>query len=57
MITPTFLKILLRYGKILADFEVMDCNNRYYRVRVFEHAQRKFFSIMCNGELIELKEI
>lgn len=57
MIDNSFFHDLLRYGKIKSDFEVKDSMGRWFRVRVFEYEEKKFFTVMCNGELLELKEV
>ena len=57
MIYNSFLRDLLRYGKIKADFEVKDTMGRYFRVRVFEYQEKKYFTVMCDGEPLELKEV
>ena len=48
---------LVRYGKIKSDFEVKDTMGRYFRVRVFEYQEKKYFTVMCDGEALELKEV
>lgn len=48
---------LLRYGKIKADFEVKDNMGRLFRVRVFEYKEKKYFTVMCDGEPLESKEV
>ena len=57
MISKNLFRDLLRYGKIKADFEVADGFWRYYRVRVFEYQEKKYFTVMCDGEPLELKEV
>lgn len=48
---------LLRYGKIKADFEVKDTMGRYFRVRVFEYQEKKYFTVMCDGEPLRCEEV
>ena len=48
---------LLRYGKIKADFEVKDMMGRYFRVRVFEYQEKKYFTVMCDGEPLRCEEV
>lgn len=57
MINTNLFKDLLRYGKIKSDFEVKDSMGRWFRVRVFEYDGKKFFTVMCDGEPLELKEV
>ena len=57
MINTNLFKDLLRYGKIKSDFEVKDSMERWFRVRVFEYEGKKFFTVMCDGEPLELKEV
>ena len=57
MIDNNLFRDLLRYGKIKADFEVKDTMGRYFRVRVFEYQEKKYFTVMCDGEPLELKEV
>lgn len=57
MIDNNLFRDLLRYGKIKADFEVADGFWRYYRVRVFEYQDKKYFTVMVDGEPLELKEV
>jgi hypothetical protein len=48
---------LVRYGKIKADFEAKDTMGRYFRVRVFEYQEKKYFTVMCDGELLRCEEV
>ena len=57
MINNNLFRDLLRYGKIKADFEVKDNIGRLFRVRVFEYENKKYFTVMCDGEQLELKEV
>lgn len=57
MIDNNLFRDLLRYGKIKADFEVKDNMGRLFRVRVFEYQEKKYFTVMCDGEVLELKEV
>ena len=57
MINNNIFRDLLRYGKIKSDFEVKDSIGRWFRVRVFEYDGKKFFTVMCDGEPLELKEV
>ena len=57
MIDNKLFRDLLRYGKIKADFEVKDTVGRYLRVRVFEYQEKKYFTVMCDSEALELKEV
>ena len=57
MINNNLFRDLLRYGKIKADFEVKDTMGRYFRVRVFEYQEKKYFTVMCDGEVLKCEEI
>ena len=57
MVNTNLFCDLLRYGKIKADFEVKDNMGRLFRVRVFEYQEKKYFTVMCDGEALELKEV
>ena len=57
MVNTNLFRDLLRYGKMKADFEVADGFWRYYRVRVFEYQGKKYFTVMVDGEPLELKEV
>lgn len=57
MVNNNLFRDLLRYGKIKADFEVKDTMGRRFRVRVFEYEGKKYFTVMCDGEELELKEV
>ena len=57
MIDNNLFRDLLLYGTIKADFGVSDGFWRYYRVRVFEYEGKKYFTVMCDGELLECREV
>lgn len=57
MTKEDFMYDLLRYGKIKADFEVKDNMGRLFRARVFEYQEKKYFTVMVDGEPLELKEV
>ncbi len=59
MIDNNLFRDLLRYGKIKADFDntALDVDAEYIRVRVFEYDGKKYFTVMCDGEVLELKEV
>ena len=57
MIDEGLFRDLHRYGKIKSDFEVKDNVGRWFRIRVFEHLGVKYFTVMCDGEPLELKEV
>ena len=59
MVDSKLFRDLLRYGEIKADFDNtdLDLDAEYIRVRVFEHGNKKYFAVMCDGEFIELKEL
>lgn len=57
MIDNNLFRDLIRYGKIKADFEVKDTMGRYFRVRVFEYQEKKYFTVIVDGEPLELKEV
>jgi hypothetical protein len=59
MIDNTLFRDLLRYGEIKADFDntAIDVEAEYIRVRVFEYQGKKYFTVMCDGEPLELKEV
>ncbi len=49
MVNTNLFRDLLRYGKIKANFEVADEFWHYYRVRVFEYQEKKYFTVMADG--------
>ena len=57
MVNNNLFRDLLRYGKIKADFEVKDTMGRYFRVRVFEYQEKKYFTVMCDGEVLRCEEV
>lgn len=57
MIDNNFFRDLLRYGKIKADFEVKDNMGRLFRVRVFEYQEKKYFTVIVNGEPLRCEEV
>ena len=57
MIDNNLFRDMLRYGKIKSDFEVKDNIGRLFRVRVFEHQEKKYFTVMCNGEPLRCEEV
>lgn len=57
MVNTNLFRDLLRYGTIKADFEVKDNMGRLFRVRVFEYQEKKYFTVMVDGEPLELKEV
>lgn len=57
MVNTNLFRDLLRYGKMKSDFEVKDTMGRYFRVRVFEYQEKKYFTVMVDGEPLELKEV
>ena len=57
MVNTNLFRDLLRYGKIKADFEVKENTGRLFRVRVFEYQEKRYFTVMCDGEPLELKEV
>ena len=57
MVNTNLFRDLLRYGKIKADFEVKDTMGRYFRVRVFEYQEKKYFTVMCDGEPLRCEEV
>ena len=57
MIDNNLFRDLLRYGKIKADFEVKDNMWRLFRVRVFEYQEKKYFTVMCDGEPLRCEEV
>ena len=57
MIDNNLFRDLLRYGKIKADFEVNDTMGRFFRVRVFEYQEKKYFTVMCDGEPLRCEEV
>ena len=57
MINNKLFRDMLRYGKIKADFEVKYTMGRYFRVRVFEYQDKKYFTAMCDGELLRCEEV
>lgn len=57
MVNTNLFRDLLRYGKIKADFEVKDNMGRLFRARVFEYQEKKYFTVMCNGEPLRCEEV
>ena len=57
MVNNNLFRDLLQYGTIKSDFEVADGLHRLFRIRVFEYENKKYFTVMCDGELLELKEV
>lgn len=57
MVNTNLFRDLLRYGKIKADFETKDGMGRYFRVRVFEYQEKKYFTVMCDGEPLRCEEV
>ena len=57
VINNNLFRDLLRYGKIKADFEVKDTMGRYFRVRVFEYQGKKYFTVMCDGEVLRCEGV
>ena len=57
MIDNSFFHDLLRYGKMKSDFEVKDTMGRYFRVRVFEYQEKKYFTVMVDGEPLRCEEV
>ena len=57
VINNNLFRDLLRYGKMKADFEVKDTMGRYFRVRVFEYQEKKYFTVMCDGEPLRCEEV
>lgn len=48
---------ILRYGKITADFECLDHQSVYVRVRTADLNGRKYFIVQRGGEIVEIREI
>lgn len=57
VINNNLFRDLLRYGKIKSDFEVKDNMGRLFRVRVFEYQEKKYFTVMCDGEPLRCEEV
>lgn len=57
MVNTNLFRDLLRYGKIKADFEVKDNVGRLFRVRVFEYQEKKYFTVMVDGEPLRCEEV
>ena len=57
MINNNLFRDLLRYGKIKADFEVKENTGRLFRVRVFEYQEKKYFTVMVDGEPLRCEEV
>lgn len=57
MINNNLFRDLLRYGKIKADFEVKDNMERLFRVRVFGYQEKKYFTVMVDGEVLKCEEV
>jgi hypothetical protein len=50
-------KELLRYGTIKADYEIYDGFTNFYHIRVFDLCGKKYFTAMCNGEVVRCEEV
>lgn len=48
---------ILSYGKITADFECVDNQRVYVRVRAADLNGRKYFIVQRGGEIAEIREI
>ena len=57
MVNSELFRDVIRYGIIKSDFECRDKLDRLYRVRVVEYTGKKYFTVMCNGEPLELCEV
>ena len=57
MVNTNLFRDLLRYSKIKSDFEVKDNMGRLFRVRVFEYQEKKYFTVMCDGEMLRCEEV
>lgn len=57
MVNTNLFRDLLRYGKMKADFEVKENTGRLFRVRVFEYQEKKYFTVMCDGEVLRCEEV
>lgn len=57
MVNTNLFRDLLRYGKIKADFEVKDNMGRLFRVRVFEYQDKKYFTVMVDGEALRCEGV
>ena len=57
MIENNLFRDLLRYSKIKSDFEVKDTVGRLFRIRVFEYQEKKYFTVMCDGEPLRCEEV
>ena len=57
MVNTNLFRDLLRYGKMKADFEVKENTGRLFRVRVFEYQDKKYFTVMCDGEPLRCEEV
>lgn len=58
-INNNLFRDLLRYGKIKADFDntAIDVEAEYIRVRVFGYQGKKYFTVMCDGEVLRCEEV
>ena len=57
MTKEEMMRDLIRYGKIKSDFEVKENTGRLFRVRVFEYQEKKYFTVMCDGEVLRCEEV
>jgi hypothetical protein len=48
---------ILSYGTITADFECLDHQRVYVRVRTADLNGRKYFIVQRGGEIVEIREI
>jgi hypothetical protein len=57
MVNTNLFRDLLRYGKIKAEFETSSRHGHFFRIRVIEYENKKYFTVMADGEPLELKEV
>ena len=57
MIIQNLFRDLVRYGTIKSDFEVKDCFGQWVRIRVFKYKEKRYFTVMRDGELLQCEEV
>ena len=57
MVNTNLFRDLLRYGKIKADFETLSRYGHFFRVRVIEYENKKYFTVMADGEPLRCEEV
>lgn len=46
-----------RYGDILDDDEIIDCNNHWYRFKLMKYEGKIFYVVMKDGEILKFEKV